>query len=408
MSQITKGYKRILNLPDLVFLGLSMTIGAGIFVLLNNVAGHAKQLSWVAILLAGIICLLTAMSYAELSSIFRNNEAEYGYIKSVTNDTVANISGVLILVADVFIMATVTLGLSYYIGTIVKINPVIIAIPIVLFINYLNYRGIRTSKNVSRVLLYMKIFILLAIIFLGFMFFRGVSGESLVNTEGVNQHEMFIAAIIGLFAFLGFNNLINLSEETINPGINIPKSLLYTLLISIVLYTLFTVSSLMILGSKGLSGTEVPLAAITNKLFGSYGKYFFVVLAIVALFDTLLVTNVSESRYVNAVFSNMSKKFGAKDMSKYGTPYISIGILVVLTIIFILVAKNMEKLAIWGDSLILVIFIVVNVIVIVLRYRVPDEERKFKMPLNVGRFPVTAGLAILISVYGLYVYVMNR
>jgi len=397
-------YKRVLTTKDLILLGLSMTIGSGIFVLIDDVAKYSKNLVWLSFILAGFVGLLTAMGYGELSSIFANNMGEVDYIRSVTNNKTANIMGICILVSDIFIISTIALGLGNYLSKIIKINVKILAIMSLIVLNYLNYRSIRLSVNVSNTMLYIKLFVLFVIVVLCFMNYSPT--EPFFSAQNVDSYGLSTASIIALFAYLGFNNMTNFSEETIDPAVSIGKAMTYTILIVTIIYTLIAFASLFVSNSMELSQTTTPLALISGKLFGSYGYLLFILIAIISLSDTLLVSSVSESRYMHSFFSNMDENYGRVDMdTSYKTPYLSIIILIIMSIILISIFKNIGTTAIYGDVLILIIFTVVNITVITLRYTYPEIERKYRIPFNVGKLPIPSVVAIILCLYAIYKYI---
>lgn len=405
-TTIDTRYERVLDTKDLVLLGLSMTIGSGIFVLIDDVAKYSKNLVWLSMLLAGIMSLLTALSYGELSSMFKNNMGEADYIRAVSNDKTANVMGICILISDVFILSTIALGLGNYMTKIIEISTPLLAITSIVIINYLNYQGIRTSTNVSNVMLYIKLAVILVIIVISLT--MNTPKENLFNTKNIDSCALSTASLIGLFAYLGFNNMTNFSEETINPAVTIGKSITYTIIIVTIIYTLIAFASLFVMNSTELSQTTTPLAMVMGKLFGFYGFVFFIILAIVSLIDTLLVSSVSESRYIHAILSKMSPQYKNYDMDKtHRTPYLSIIILVILSSLVICCFKNIGVTAIYGDLLIMSIFVIVNIIVIILRYQKPNEPRQFKIPFNIGRVPIPSVIAIVLGLYAICQYIIH-
>jgi APA family basic amino acid/polyamine antiporter len=394
-------YNRILTLKDLVLLGLSMTIGSGVFVLLDDVAKNSHNLVWLAMMLAGIMSLLTALSYGELASIFKNNMGEYGYVRAVSNDTVANTVGLGILISDVFVIATIALGLGNYLSKSTGFNVTTIAVVAIVVLNYFNYHGIKTATTASRYVLYIKLMVIVTIIVASLC--GNSPKEELFSIKNATPNGISTATIIGLFAYVGFNNMTNFTEETINPEVTIGRSIMYTVIIVTILYTLISFATLFVMNSTELSQTSTPLATITGKLFGKYGFQLLMVLAVISLIDTLLVTCVSESRYIHAFLSRVSPRFGQQDMDqKHQTPYLSIILLVAIASLIIYTFKKIGTTAIYGNLLIMAIFIIVNLVVIILRYQQPDLERPFKIPFNLGKLPIPSVLAVLFGVYGVY------
>jgi len=399
-------YHRVLTLKDLILLGLSMTIGSGIFILIDDVARYSRNLVWLSILLAGVMSLLTAMSYAELSGIFRNNHGEAGYIESVTNKNVSHVAGLLIMCSDIFILATISLGFGNYLSKMIGMESSSVSISLsiisVILLNYLNYLGIRSSVNVCQCALYIKLIAIVVLIIVCFT--MGHLQENLLGTSSSNitVGGVTTGTLIGLFAYLGFNNLTNFSEETIDPEITVGQSIIYTVIIVIIIYTVIVIASLFVVNSLTLSQTNTPLATIMGHLFGHYGFYLFVLLGVISLFDTLLVNSISESRYIHALLSKMSPEYANYDMNiEKGTPYLSIIILVLLTVTVICVVNNIATTAFYGDFMMLIIFIIVNVVVIILRYQQPNIHRPFKVPFNWGKIPIPSMIAIIVGIYAL-------
>jgi len=402
-TMIEKRYNRVLGLKDLIMLGLSMTLGSGIFVLTDDVSRDSKNLVWLAFVVAGIIGLLTAVSYGELSSIFNNNMGEVEYIKSVTNETTANIMGLCIIVAELFILSTVALGLGNYVSSLIGYNNQLFGIIFLFFANILNYSGIKTSTDMSKFMLCIRMCVLVLIILVAFINHKPT--ENLLCTKNISLSGFSTATFIALFSYLGFNNITNFAEETIDSEVNIGKAITYTVSIVIVIYTLITIASLFVLKSTDWGNTPTPLATITGKLFGSYGYTLFMILAIISLFDSILVSSLSETRFMHSIFSHIYPPFKDKDMDEiHKTPYLSILILLFFSIIIILTFNNIGTTAILGDIFILTIFIIVNIIVIILRFKRPNELRKFKIPFNIGKVPIPAVLAIFMSLYMIYGY----
>lgn len=409
-------YKRVLNTSKLTLLGLSMTIGSGIFVLIDDVAKHGKNFMWLGMLLAGVMCILTGLGYGELSSIFNNNLGEYGYIKSVTNETFGSLVGYILLLSDVFIIATVSLGLGNYVSKLVNINsidlinkstsPTIIAIIAIIALNIINYLGIQVSTSASNVALFVKIVLLIMIIVISIN--GNTRQENPLDITQFDINGISTASIIALFAYLGFNNLTNFAEETVNPEKSIGQSITNTLIIVTILYTLLLISSQFIVSSSDLSHSNTPLATITGKIFGSYGFVFCIILGIISLLDTILVSSMSESRYIHAFLSRKSDTYKELDMDHTTkTPYISIIVLSLLAIVIIIIFGNISNTAIFGDLIILSVFIMINIVVIALRIKQPELDRKFKVPFNINNIPIPSILGIIFGLYAIYYYVKH-
>src|SRR5678809_832856 len=103
----------------------------------------------------------------------------------------------------------------------------------------------------------------------------------------------------------------------------------------------------------------------------------------------MLMVSVAESRYVHAVLGRFFPDYNQIDFhQKYQTPFISIIIITVIAMFFILFLQKTGATAMYGDIISLSLFTVVNILAIILRYKMPNAERKYKMPFNIGNFPI--------------------
>ena len=397
-------YLKVLTFKDLLWSGLSSMIGVGIFVILTDVTRYSKNYAWISMLLAGISVLFTTFSYAELASIYNSNTTEYSYIKEVTNDKFALLSYFFISISDLLVLATIALGFGNYVGSIINQSSILIAVVSLIFFNIINFLGIKTSVAFSQKALMIKLFALGLIIFMGL--FR-CNSLNLVEPQ-VQVTPIINGSMYALFAYIGFQYIINLSEESIHPETDIPKAMLYGVGITTIIYTLVTIVSLMCIGSNALSLSNVPLANVCSELFGQHGSMFLKVLAIVALADTLLMSSVSQSRSFHGIFEKIIPNFTQTDLhQKYKTPHISIIILTVLTILLVCCLQSVSQTAIYGDIIALVTFLGVNIIAIIMRYKSPDVKRGFTIPFNIGKMPIISVCGALTSLYALYVYSTN-
>ena len=108
-------YARVLSKQSLLCLSLSSSIGIGVFLIVSHVSKECGNLSWLAMLCAGIFSIMTAYSYAELSSIFNSNSTEYEYIKYASkSNKLATLASVIIIVSELLILATIAIGLGHY------------------------------------------------------------------------------------------------------------------------------------------------------------------------------------------------------------------------------------------------------------------------------------------------------
>ncbi|MFC1723930.1 APC family permease [Nanoarchaeota archaeon] len=195
------------------------------------------------------------------------------------------------------------------------------------------------------------------------------------------------AALI-FFAFLGFENIGNIGEETKNPRKTLPKALIYSIIISTILYVLVAIVAVSVVPWEQLAASDAPLADVAAATMGSTGGMLLAIIALAATASTVLGLFVAASRLIYGLAEEKTfPKIFLKITKHSGAPWIAILASAIVAIAFILPGDitTVAALTDWGA---LFIFMIVNFTVIWLRFKEPNATRGFKIPLNIGKVPV--------------------
>ena len=390
--------KKELSLFQVTLAGIGVILGAGIYALIGIASGIAGNAIWLSFVIGAVIAILTGLSYAELSSIFKKDAGEYDYVQSAFNKRLALIIGIVIILAGIITAATVSLGFASYFSALFKTPIVYIGILITLILSLINYYGIKQSSWITSFSTIVETIGLIIIIILGIKYIGNVNYLEMPNGfDGVLQATALI-----FFAFLGFDNIIKLAEETKDPQKTIPKAIILSIIISSIIYILVAISAVSILGWQDLSISKAPLADVAARSFGGIA---FLVLAIIALFstgNTILVSLVTTSRMVYGMAEEraLPKKFMLVD-KKTKTPWVAVFLIMIVTILFILIG-DIKLVAGFANLGLFITFAFVNLAVVVLRYKRPYLDRRFKVALIIGKFNVPAFLGFLFSAFMIY------
>src|SRR3989344_2773071 len=138
--------KKELGLFQLTLAGVGVILGAGIYALIGVASGIAGNAIWISFLIGSVIALLTGLSYAELSSIFRKDAGEYDYVEYAFSKKLALIIGLVIVFAGIVTSSTVALGFANYFNALFHTPIIYIAILIILVTSLINYYGIKESS----------------------------------------------------------------------------------------------------------------------------------------------------------------------------------------------------------------------------------------------------------------------
>lgn len=387
--------KRSLGLFEVTIAGVGVILGAGIYVLLGLASGYAGNAVWMSFLIASIISIFTGLSYAELSTMFRTDASEFEYVENALGWKTAKLVGFMIILTGIVSGATVALGFSHYLNALLGTPVILTSLVLIGLLSLINFVGIKQSSNLNVVFTLIESAGLFAIILLGLSYIGSVN--YLEMPQGFNG--VFKATALIFFAYMGFETIVKLSEETKNPVKTIPKALILSVVLSSIIYMLVAIAAVSVVGWEVLSTAKAPLAEVANAAL-HLGGYSFLAIAIIALFstsNTVLMTLVTTSRlmYGMANDGSLPKKFGAVSRATK-TPWFSIIFLFVFTCLFTLIGK-IETVANLNDVFLFLTFAFVNTANVVLRYKLPRAKRAFKVPLTIGRFQLISFLGLLIS-----------
>ncbi|WP_369258322.1 amino acid permease [Geodermatophilus amargosae] len=423
--------KKNLSGLDLAVFGVGVIIGTGIFVLTGEVAkttaGPAVAVSFV---IAGVVCGLAAVCYAEFASTVPVAGSAYTFSYATLGEMVAWIIGWDLVLELALGAATVSVGWSGYLnqllgdlgiplptsiaGETATVN--IPAIAVALLMTAVLVLGIKLSSRVTSVIVAIKVAIVLLIIVLGLFYLTAdnytpfvppaepaAEGEGgwhapLIQILGFSQGSfgwggVIAGASIVFFAFIGFDIVATAAEETKDPRKDLPRGIIGSLVICTLLYVAV---SLVVVGMQPYSelSTEAPLAEAFSSVGLSFVSSLISVGALAGLTSVVMILMLGQSRVLFAMSRDHLLPPGlAAVHPKYGTPYkitIGTGIGVALLAGFLPLGTLAELVNIGT----LFAFVLVSIGVVVLRRTRPDLHRSFRVPL-VPFLPIVSALACL-------------
>jgi len=383
--------KKELGLFSVVVAGVGIILGAGIYSLIGLGAAETGNTLWLSFLISAIVAAFTGLGYAELSSIFKDDSGEYNYIKAGFGSKLAIFISLLIIFTGFVTAATVALGFAGYFSSLISINYLYSGIGIILLMTLLNYVGIKNSNKFNLIATSIEFIGLLIIIFLGIPNIGKVDLFEMPN----GFYGVLKAGALLFFAYMGFETIVKLSEEVKNPQKIIPKAIVWSVVITTILYVLVSIAAVSILPADKIAMSKSPIADVAASVLGSPA---FIVLAIIALFstsNTVLLTLLTTSRMIYGLSVKKSLHKVFLKIGKRRTPYVAILFTGLITLILAFF-EDIGFVADLSTVLLFATFALVNLSVITLRYKMKGE-RKFKMPLNIGRFPVLALLGVISS-----------
>jgi basic amino acid/polyamine antiporter, APA family len=356
--------KRSLTLGHAVMYGLGVTVGAGIYVLIGAAAARAGMHAPIAFAIAAILMGLTAASFAELGSRMPVSASEAAYARAAFgSDQFALAVGLLVVAIAIVSAAAISVGSAGYIGVFIDLPRPLVISAVVIAMGIVAAGGIVQSIRFAAIMTLLEIGGLLLIIIAG-----SFAGPEVVTRlpevfPSPHQYSAWLGvmggSLLAVFAFVGFEGVVNIAEEMKDPRRTLPRAIFLTLAVTTILYVAVTWVALVSVGPQELARSPAPLALAFERLTGLPTTTMSAI-AIAATLNGIIVQIIMSSRvlyglsvqrYLPPVLSEVSS--GTRTPLK--ATAISVGVVLALALVL-----RLEGLADLTSRLTLVLFAVVN------------------------------------------------
>jgi APA family basic amino acid/polyamine antiporter len=297
VQQVT--LKRAFNLPLLTFYGLGTILGAGIYVLLGEVARSAGMATPLAFLLAAILATFSALSYAELSARFPISAGEAIYVQQAFGRRgLSRLIGLFIVAIGVVSSATLVRGFVGYFQLFVPMAEWQIICLLVILLGGLAIKGISESAWVAAATTLIEL--------AGLLLILAVAGENLTElptrlpemlpgSAGISMFGIVAGAFIAFYAFVGFEDIVNVAEEVKRPEVTLPRAVILSLVITTTLYLLISTLAVLTVPPEQLAASSEPLALVYEQATGRE-PVFITAIGLAAVINGALIQIIMASR----------------------------------------------------------------------------------------------------------------
>lgn len=364
----SQSLKRSLSLPLLTLYGLGTTIGAGIYVLVGKVAGVAGVLAPISFLVAAVLAGVTALSFSQLVVRFPRSAGEAVYVdKAFGRPALTMAVGLAVVLVGLVSSAAIVSGAVGYLQNIVAAPTWLIILLTVGFLTTVAIWGITESVMIAGVATVLEIAGLAVIVWFG----RDAFSAETITTVAANRPAdagfgtlgILSGAVLAFYAFIGFEDMVNVAEEVRQPEHIFPRAIAITVLVTLIVYTAVSWVAVATMPIQQLSASTAPLSDIFIRLTG-WPTLAIDGLAVIAVLNGALVQIIMASRVLYglgrqgslpAVFASVSRRTH--------TPVFATGIsaALLLTLAFLF---PLESLARFTSTLTLLIFATVNLALI--------------------------------------------
>jgi len=374
--------KRSLSLGLVTFYGLGTILGAGIYVLIGAVAAVAGPWTPCAFVLAAVIAAVTALSYAELVRRMPLCAAEASYVDAAFGRPLLTLCvGLAVVLAGVVSSATIANGFAAYLEVFVATPRGVALSALVATLTLVAAIGIEASVWAASLMTLIEIAGLLLVI--------GIAGDDLIAPgtlttllpplDETMPGAVTAGAFLAFYAFLGFEDMVNIAEEVRDVERVMPRAIVVALVVATLLYVLVALAAMRAVPLADMAGSEAPLAVIV----AAHGMDARIIAAIsmVAVVNGALVQIVKSARVTFGLARDgRLPRVLARVHAGTRTPLLATALIGALVLGF---AWSLElvRLAALTSLITLVIFTLVNLSLFVIERRERTAGGRARYPL---------------------------
>lgn len=383
------GLKRRLGPALLTAYGVGVMVGAGIYVLVGAMAADAGVWAPLAFVAAGLIAAPTALSYAELSVRLPEAAGEVAYVEEGLGlHFLAVVVGLAIVLAGVISAAAVLRGGAGYLGALVPIEQRWLILGLGVALVAIACVGVLESIGFAAILTLIEVVGLVLVIWAGFSAppVADYTAPPVVPWVGIAS-----AAALAFFAFIGFEDIVNMAEEVRDPTRTMPRAILAALAITTLLYLTVSTAAVRAVPQEALAGSERPLALVWET--SGLSPLVLPAIAVAAALNGVLAQVVMAAR----VLFGLGARAPALALFHRAHPRLGTPILATLlaggAMLAAALALPVSALAEVTSMVLLSVFVLVNISLIFLKRRAP--EAPFRVPMIVPVFAALASVTAL-------------
>ena len=375
-----------LGLKETLTIGIGTMIGAGIFILPRLAIGQAGPGAIVAYIFAGLLCMITAASTAELATGMPKSGGAYFFISRSMGPFMGTISGVTVWLSLTFAVAFYLRGFGEYLAYLIPydtflifpINATILALLAGIFFTYINYIGAKETGKTQNIIV--GILLIILALFIGWGSFN-IDTQNLSPFFSEGLRPVFSVTALIFVSFLGFVQIASVAEEVKKPSYTMPRAIIGSVGIVTIMYVLVLLVTSGILPVETIGATDAPIVEAARVFSGFIGGMIITFAALLATASSANASILAASRISFALGrDSILPDWFNKIHEKYLTPSRPIFLTGILTIILILSAD----VALLSDSasvLMLINYSLINVAVLIMRKFPPEGyQPSYKSP----------------------------
>ena len=391
------GLKKELTLLDIFCVATGAMISSGLFILPGLAFAKAGPAVILSYLIAGVFCIPTLLSMAELTTAMPKAGGDYFYIMRGFGPLLGTVAGFSTWLSLSLKGAFALLGMGAYVSIITNVPINVIALICCLFFIFLNLIGVKKAGR-------FQVFLVLGL--LGVLLSYILWGAKAVHTENLSPFfdkgltSLFSTASFVFISYGGLTKVVALAEEVKNPGKNLPLGMMLSLIVTSILYALVILVTIGVLNPNNLQETFTPISEGGAVFGGNVFKIIISIGAFLAFISTANSAIMTASRYPLGMSRDKLLPGSFQKISaRFKTPYIAIlftGFFIIAIILFL----RLELLVKVASSILIILYIFANLTLILFREsKILSYRPKFHAPFYpyLQVLGIVGGLFLLIE-----------
>ncbi len=392
--------KRTLSLPLITLYGLGTTIGAGIYVLIGKVAGNAGLYAPISFLLASLIAGLTVFSFAEFASRLPKSAGEAVFVHAAFPARFLALTvGLAVMFSGLTSSAAIAHGFVGYLHEFADFPDWLAIVLLVCALGVVAAWGITESVTIAVVATIIEIGGLLIAIWAGHESFADLPArlpELLPPFDTTAWSGILAGSILAFYAFIGFEDMVNVAEEVKDVRRNLPRAIIITLIVTTAFYITLALVAVLSLPMDELAASEAPMTLLIERKASGLSNVISLI-AIIAILNGALIQTVMAARvlyglsnqgWLPRVFANVN--------AITQTPLLATAIVACFILIFALWLPLIQ-LAEITSFLMLSVFALVNLALWRVKCQGPPPPETFLIPnwVPIAGFFTSTGVIVL-------------
>jgi basic amino acid/polyamine antiporter, APA family len=405
---------RTMGLFSLIVYGVGDMVGSGIYVTVGKAAGQMGNAVWLAFVVSMVAALLTGMSYASIASRYpRAAGAAYVTHRAFHLAFLSYVIGLAVTASGMTSMATSTRAFSLIVHDFTGVPLWLLIVLFLLFMTFVNFWGIRESMWTNLLCTAVEVGGLLFVIVIGMKYWGSVDYLDAATLRAVKTPDgkmtaevirtglgfwpLLSASVLTFFAFVGFEDMLNISEEVKDPERTMPWGIVGALAVVTLIYIGTAVTAVSVVNYRDLFVASAPIESITQTAAPWLPRWVFKAITMFAVANTVLINYIMGSRLLYGMSrQGMLPKVLGRVHATRRTPHVAI--LALLVVVLVLAQSGqVQDLGAATGLLLLCCFTIVNGALIVLKLRPGEAKGKFEVPLVVPALGIVVNITLIVA-----------